>query len=163
MREVGALLESGGWVGWGLVVVSILMWAIVWLRGMALGRNVVQRFSVHAQKMEPTRLEATLGRAIDGLAIWKSPLRVLVIVAPLLGLLGTVDGMVELFDSLHGSVQVRQGSVAGGISTALVTTQLGLVIGAPGLVSARLLDRLQLRRSAELRRAADTIRKGRPT
>ena len=162
MREVSALLESGGWVGWGLVVVSVLMWASIWMRGKALRREFVHRFCVDAEAMEATRRDIALGRAVTALGAWKSQLQVLVVIAPLLGLLGTVDGMVELFDSLHGSARVREGSVAGGISKALVTTQLGLVIGAPGLIAARLLDRRQVRRTAEVRRAVDSIRKGEP-
>lgn len=161
MNDVRVLLESGGWVGWGLVVVSILMWAIVWMRVRALSGDHVGAFVAKAARAEAERLDAMVDRAVGRLAVWKSPLRVLVAVAPLLGLLGTVGGMVELFDSLHTSARVREGSVAGGISTALVTTQLGLVIGAPGLVAARLLDRRQVRRAAALRRARDVLEKER--
>ena len=41
-------------------------------------------------------------------------------------------------------------SVASGISTALVTTQLGLVIAAPGLIAAFWLTRMQMRREREM-------------
>ncbi len=78
----------------------------------------------------------------------------LVAAAPLLGLLGTVSGMIETFASMHGAAgHATEHTVAGGISIALITTQLGLVIGIPGLVAARLLDRLAAARRRELQGA----------
>jgi biopolymer transport protein ExbB len=58
-------------------------------------------------------------------------IRVLYVVAPLLGLLGTVVGMIATFQmiTLFGSGDPRM--MAGGISTALVTTVLGLVVAIP--------------------------------
>lgn len=72
-------------------------------------------------------------------------------VAPLLGLLGTVTGMIHTFQSLalFGGGQARL--LAGGISEALVTTEAGLVIAIPALLlhawlarrAAAALDRLE--------------------
>ncbi len=66
---------------------------------------------------------------------------VLAAVAPLLGLLGTVVGMVRTFDviALFGTGHAR--AMAGGISLALVTTQTGLLVAIPGLLLATLLRR----------------------
>ncbi|HPG38632.1 MAG TPA: MotA/TolQ/ExbB proton channel family protein [bacterium] len=56
-------------------------------------------------------------------------------VSPLLGLLGTVFGMIKVFNviSVQGSGQA--GLLAGGISEALITTAAGLVVGIPMLVA----------------------------
>lgn len=61
-------------------------------------------------------------------------------VAPLMGLLGTVTGMIETFDVItqFGTGDPKLLSV--GISTALVTTQLGLIVAIPALVSGNLLS-----------------------
>ncbi|MFH1152480.1 MAG: MotA/TolQ/ExbB proton channel family protein [Pseudomonadota bacterium] len=58
---------------------------------------------------------------------------ILAAVAPLLGLLGTVTGMISTFDtiSVFGTGNAR--AMAGGISEALITTQTGLVVAIPGL------------------------------
>jgi biopolymer transport protein ExbB len=67
---------------------------------------------------------------------------VLAAVAPLLGLLGTVLGMIETFEviALFGTGNAK--AMASGISVALVTTQAGLLVAVPGLlVSGALLRR----------------------
>ncbi len=74
---------------------------------------------------------------------------VLVGAAPLLGLLGTVAGMLSTFSGLsNGSGGATVDVVAGGISEALITTQTGLVLAIPGYVllnaARRRLDRVAL-------------------
>jgi biopolymer transport protein ExbB len=66
---------------------------------------------------------------------------VLAAVAPLLGLLGTVLGMIETFDviSFFGTGNAK--AMAGGISVALVTTQTGLIVAIPGLFLSGVLTR----------------------
>ncbi|MFW5846021.1 MAG: MotA/TolQ/ExbB proton channel family protein [Planctomycetota bacterium] len=74
-----------------------------------------------------------LTRHLDGL-------RVLVWIAPLLGLLGTVDGMILVFDNLLVGTG-RQAVLAEGIGAALLSTQLGLLVAIPGMLCERLLSR----------------------
>lgn len=62
-----------------------------------------------------------------------------IVVAPLLGLLGTVTGMIETFNSIEYGGAVAE--MSAGISKALLTTQYGLVIAAPALVAERILAR----------------------
>lgn len=66
---------------------------------------------------------------------------VLAAIAPLLGLLGTVTGMIGTFDvlSIFGTGNAK--AMAGGISEALITTQTGLVIAIPGLYMYNFLNR----------------------
>lgn len=62
-------------------------------------------------------------------------------IAPLLGLLGTVTGMMTTFDVLgiYGTGNVR--AMAGGLSEALLTTQTGLIVAIPGMFMAGFLER----------------------
>lgn len=66
---------------------------------------------------------------------------VLVAIAPLFGLLGTVTGMIETFDvmAIFGTGNSR--AMAGGISQALITTQTGLLMAVPGLYMKNFLTR----------------------
>ena len=54
-------------------------------------------------------------------------------VAPLLGLLGTVLGMISVFATLSEGSNIDPSMLAGGISEALVTTALGMVVAMPAL------------------------------
>lgn len=61
-------------------------------------------------------------------------LGILVSVAPLMGLLGTVTGMLQTFEGLTKNVGRTIDLIASGISEALITTQTGLIIAIPGYV-----------------------------
>jgi len=87
---------------------------------------------------------------------YKSLITVLLVIAPLLGLLGTVAGMIETFDSLQDMTFISQdGGIAGGISQALVTTQFGLSISIPGLLIHSFINRRQLVVEQELEQLID--------
>ena len=66
-------------------------------------------------------------------------------VSPLLGLLGTVIGMISVFTTLSQETAVNATMLAGGISEALVTTAFGMVIAVPTLAFYNyFINRLQL-------------------
>ena len=62
-------------------------------------------------------------------------------VAPLLGLLGTVTGMINTFKliTIFGTGDARQ--LSGGISEALITTEFGLIVAIPSLIAYAILNR----------------------
>lgn len=59
---------------------------------------------------------------------------------PLLGLLGTVTGMISVFSVISVSGVGQTGVLSGGIAEALITTVFGLIIGIPSLIAYNLLD-----------------------
>lgn len=63
-------------------------------------------------------------------------------VGPLLGLLGTVFGMIEIFSSMMKHGAGDPASLAGGISVALITTAAGLTVAIPSLIFHRFFERL---------------------
>ena len=84
--------------------------------------------------------------------------RISVIIAPLLGLLGTIDGMIETFRSLGDMALFTQsGGIAGGISRALFTTQVGLAISIPGVMFGRMIERKQQKINVELDQIKDMV------
>lgn len=73
---------------------------------------------------------AYLGRQIRGLEVIAN-------IAPLIGLLGTVIGMIEAFDAMQAAEsRVDPALLAGGISKALITTAAGLIIAIPASAAA---------------------------
>lgn len=65
-----------------------------------------------------------------------SPIALCASVGPLMGLFGTVTGMVQSFEQIENAPggQVNPKMVAGGISLALLSTVIGLIIAIPGLI-----------------------------
>lgn len=84
--------------------------------------------------------------------------KTIIVLAPLIGLLGTVMGMIETFDALQNASMFSQGSsISGGISKALFTTELGLVVAVPGLIFGRVLDKQQDRFHTEFEQITDIL------
>lgn len=92
------------------------------------------------EEMENALQEAIL-KEVPVMERFLSTLGMLAAIAPLLGLLGTVTGMIDTFHviTLHGTGDPRM--MSGGISEALVTTMLGLSVAIPIMLAHTLLNR----------------------
>jgi biopolymer transport protein ExbB len=175
-------VQQGGFVMPPLVLATCVLWYVIGLRAVALRRGsrwslpvlleqhrqgsqrpprgVIDAAVMIATELSEQRLPAMRHQLDDRFAELQRRLRSgrtiihgIVASAPLLGLLGTVTGMIETFDSLADMALFAQsGGIAGGISQALFTTQMGLVVAVPGVVLGRLLDRRQTRLEEELSR-----------
>jgi len=74
-------------------------------------------------------------------ATWLKVLPILLSALPLLGLFGTIIGLLKTFRAMAGSRELGQTFVNQGIADALTTTQLGLLTVIPGLLLAALIRR----------------------
>jgi biopolymer transport protein ExbB len=104
------------------------------VRGFLSERSGIPLLDSEILEHSAMKLRSALRRYLAVIAVLAS-------IAPLLGLLGTVLGMIATFDviSLFGTGNAK--AMAGGISVALVTTQTGLLIAIPGLFLSGLLNR----------------------
>jgi biopolymer transport protein ExbB len=102
------------------------------LRG-SFGRIAKAIFNPEIKTREEAEkeVETLFAKIVPHLESRLSAISVLGTTAPLLGLLGTVMGMIELFDviTLHGTADPKL--LAGGISIALITTEAGLSVAIP--------------------------------
>ena len=109
------------------------------------GMAAMVRVALHDVLGGATPREAFAARETECLGYASRDLVVLAAltaVAPLLGLLGTVAGMIQTFDAVAlvgGNTGTR---VAAGISQALITTQFGLVVAVPGVFGLARLQRM---------------------
>jgi biopolymer transport protein ExbB len=148
-------IDQGGVVGYVIIALGLIGFAIALYRWVYLGgvgsgirkqlktdtpntKNPLGRIlSVYADNkdIDTETLELKLDEAIlkeaPKLEKWQGGIKVLAAVAPLMGLLGTVTGMIATFQAitLFGTGDPKL--MAGGISQALVTTVLGLVVAIP--------------------------------
>ena len=170
LDQVRDLLRQGGYVMPPLVLISLLMWFLIlykelffysarrqekafqqcWAEladerfvGAVWQQSILRRFAWLRQTHELSReslLQLQRGEEVQADRFVRT-IQVLAGAAPLLGLLGTVSGMITTFDviSVFGTGNAR--AMAAGISEALITTQTGLVVAVPGLVVGALLQR----------------------
>ncbi|MEE4174255.1 MAG: MotA/TolQ/ExbB proton channel family protein [Xanthomonadales bacterium] len=153
--SLGERIAQGKEVGYVIIVLGIIgvliaLWRLAVLSGTGAkvksqiknpsqpGNNPLGRvFKVYQDNKDDDveALELRLGEAIlretPKFNAWLPMLKIISVVAPLLGLLGTVTGMIVTFQAitLYGAGDPKL--MAGGISTALVTTVLGLVVAIP--------------------------------
>ncbi|ASG06201.1 biopolymer transporter ExbB [Vibrio anguillarum] len=99
-----------------------------------LGRVLFQLKNCDAQQQMEDVVDANVSREMPWLFRGIGTLAVLAAIAPLMGLLGTVGGMIETF-SVITSQGVSDGELlSGGIAEALLTTKLGLLVAVPLLI-----------------------------
>ena len=98
------------------------------LESAELVRALPPRLARHVWELRGSQLAVQLNRPL-------SMLRSLVALSPLLGLLGTVSGMIEVFDVLAREGTGESRALATGISRAIVPTTTGMCLFVPGLIA----------------------------
>jgi len=78
-------------------------------------------------------------------------------VSPLLGMTGTVTGMITSFDAMRQMGGLEGGAVAGGISEALITTAAGLLIAIPAVIAYNLFSKRVDRYVLEIEESATEL------
>jgi biopolymer transport protein ExbB len=159
VQGVVTLANDGGpWVPW-IFASGVLMWALIierfWYFTMVLPKQAADlqaqwlarkdRTSWCARQIRTAMISRLNGSMTTGFPV----MQVLVPMAPLLGLIGTVAGMLEVFDSmaLRGSADAR--TMASGVSHAMICTMTGLAVSLTGLYPSYYFQ-LRAKRETEL-------------
>lgn len=148
--EFLAFMYSGGYVLWCIFFLNMLLWTLIIERKWyfqrvfpVMAEQTIKQWSQRKEQsswyaqsirsMMIARLQAKLTRHLMSI-------RSFVQLLPILGLLGTIIGMIETFEvlNLYGTGNVR--ALAGSISKALITTLAGLISAIPGLFVSSLLQ-----------------------
>ncbi|MFY9345295.1 MAG: MotA/TolQ/ExbB proton channel family protein [Planctomycetota bacterium] len=153
---------AGGWAMIPIAITALVMFGLglhVWLSLLAKGWRAVPEQVWRLWIEHPRHREGPLGELLDTVTAHPSldhaaaafagirttelagcqrdlkVMKVCIAVAPLLGLLGTVTGMLATFDALATGAGGDQtmAAIARGISEALITTETGLVVALPGM------------------------------
>lgn len=180
-------LQQGGFVMWPLLLGAAVLWYGLGYRWLTLRRGSQRslRTLIVAYRGGSTRktwglidqavqvgvnvtrsktnsprahLEEAWNPLYEELGRFSLVVKVIVVIAPLAGLLGTVGGMIETFDALGEMSLFRQGGgIAGGIAQALISTQMGLAVAIPGLLMGEVLRRRQTNLEQELEQAKELL------
>ena len=97
--------------------------------------------SRHGRDIMKESIQEAGVKVVSELERYLTPLGTIAAITPLLGLLGTVLGMIEIFSGFMGSGMANAPQLAGGIAKALVTTAAGLFVAIPALFFHRFLQR----------------------
>ncbi|MBT8048763.1 MAG: MotA/TolQ/ExbB proton channel family protein [Xanthomonadales bacterium] len=143
MGSIRAFMELGGNVLWAIMLVLFLMWTFILERLWYFYRVHPQRkqqiLNLWDSRSDTTSWYAK--RIREGLVSETSLslkqnvglIKVLIAICPLLGLLGTVTGMITVFDVMTYSGGGNARAMAGGVSMATVPTMAGMVAALSGV------------------------------
>jgi len=164
--QIQLLLESGGTVLWLILLASLLMWTLIieryvfiyWLHPREI-KTVIAQWQQRAERRSWYAQQIRQGMITENsvaLNRYLMTIRTLTVALPMLGLLGTVDGMIQTFDvmTVFGTGNAR--GMAGGISVALITTMGGLLTALSGLYFS---TQLEQRVGREVHNVADALRR----
>jgi len=160
-------LNSGGWVLGAILVLSALLITLLleryWFRMVtfpALHRQFIQQAAAYVQVY---RWQSHYCDIDLQLKQHLSFIKVLISLCPLIGLLGTVTGMIEVFDSLSINGTGNPRLMAAGIAKATLPTMAGMAVAVFGLIFHTHLARWAIRQRAHLEASYTRIQSGRAT
>ncbi|OUS25363.1 biopolymer transporter ExbB [Thalassotalea sp. 42_200_T64] len=160
INDIREFMETGGQVLNVIAVVVCFMWLLIFERFMfffvtfkTLKKNMLSRWQARLRETDFKQSakvrrwnseairQAMISRGSVGLQQNLALIQALVVLCPLLGLLGTVTGMIEVFDvmAISGSGNAR--SMASGVSKATIPTMAGMVASLSGVFAATFLQR----------------------
>lgn len=141
--DVSGFLESGGPVLYGILVISIVLWILIldryWFfsresQKLCLQHHAVWQGLASHENWEALKIRSLL---ISKVAIefnrYRATIALLVVICPLMGLLGTVTGMINVFDVMAVTGTGNARAMASGISMATIPTMAGMVVSLIGL------------------------------
>ena len=159
-ESLQSFIGSGGPVLFTIMILTFFLWGFILERGLywILGHGSVAARAKRAWAARSDKSswwghmykQRLLSEVRQEAGRFNSIIRILVAVTPLLGLLGTVTGMVFVFDvmAVTGSSNARL--MAEGISRATLPTMAGLMVSVSGVLFTYWYDRFVQRASARL-------------
>ncbi len=163
LYAIGDFIQLGGSVLWLLFATCLLLWLLIlerfWFLRISWPRRAAtlqaqwhQRRDRHSWSACKIR-DAMVSEGKLALQALLPMIRVLIVLCPLLGLLGTVLGMIAVFEVIAASGNDDAQAMARGIYRATIPTMAGLVIALTGMFSSIRLSQLAERASSRLRDA----------
>ena len=156
LLEAWDSIREGGVVMIALIVLSLILYrsafgTLFFVKGFS-AKRIREELDAGASKMELeiafSQSRREFGELVSRQVAFIGMLAAAA--APLLGLLGTVMGMLETFESLSQRAQETATQVSGGVRFALVTTQAGLMVAIPAIFIIQWIKRVASARQQEM-------------
>ena len=161
LLSIAAFIDQGGPVLWVLFAACLLLWLLILERALFIriiwpgrARDAVDQWNARTDcsswRAKKIR-EATLSEGDLELHALLPLIQVLVALCPLLGLLGTVLGMIGVFEVIAVSGNDDAQAMARGVYRATIPTMAGLVVALSGIYFTVRLRRLADRETSRLK------------
>jgi biopolymer transport protein ExbB len=135
--DILQFLDKGGMIAYILVVLNVIGFTIIFMELFNLynfKKNIQTTINIIFTKIQNNHedlLEMIIQQEIKKLEFGLSTIKIIATIAPLLGLLGTVLGIFSSFDMISKVGLDDPMNFSGGISLALITTIVGLIVSIP--------------------------------
>lgn len=149
-EAVARFMDMGGNVLWLIAILLFVMWALIFERAWYFFSGWKKDAAVAINQWEdrPERKSWTaqqirrklIAESHDRINTYLPVIKTLVALCPLLGLLGTVTGMIEVFEVMAISGSGNPRSMASGVSKATVPTMAGMVAALSGVAMSAFLE-----------------------
>lgn|SRR5690554_6014273 len=149
---IGAFMDQGGPLMYYIAALTFVMWTLaferVWYFKGGLKGDVQQSLDAWEARKERKSWnarqirEAMISRMTGKIEANMDMIGTLVALCPLMGLLGTVTGMIEVFSVLAATGGGDAKQMAGGVSKATIPTMAGMVAALSGLFANTYLTRI---------------------
>jgi biopolymer transport protein ExbB len=143
LAAIKAFMAQGGNVLWLIAALTFVMWTLIferiWYFKSSLKADVQGALDTWEERDERKSWNAhqvryaLISRVSEKVSVNLDMIATLVALAPLLGLLGTVTGMIEVFNILAVTGGGDAKSMAGGVSKATIPTMAGMVAALSGV------------------------------
>ena len=157
-------IDRGGIIVYILIFLNIIGFTIMFWKLVVIAlfknkrENLVSEIIIFAkensQEFKKDSIENFINRKIRKLEFGLNTVKIIASIAPLLGLLGTVIGVLDSFDSITKSGLGDPSIFSSGISVALITTIAGLIVASPHYIGYNyivgILDDIELKIQKEV-------------
>lgn len=147
-------INAGGSITWILVAMnvvglSLIAWRLFVLRSFkktldseskTLASDLCDRYKTTKLLSQMDLVKDGISQRVHELELGMTSIKVVATTAPLLGLLGTVIGIYEAFQVISAKGLTDPGQFASGISYALITTIVGLIVAIPHYIAHNYLS-----------------------
>ncbi len=131
---LAGFFNAGGPVLWSLLAVSLVLWTLLLERLWFRWVDFPQRIRAYREQPQGARRRLQRADLLLDLQAALPLIRTLIALCPLIGLLGTVTGMIHLFDTLALNGTGNPRLMAAGVARATLPTLAGMVVAVSGLL-----------------------------
>lgn len=159
-----AYIDRGGAIAYFLIILNIIGFSVIIWKAIvlyisksntkALALEIIDNLKVANQESNIENIQSKISTKIQTLEFGLNSIKIIATIAPLIGLLGTVIGILSAFDAISVAGLGDPTIFSSGISIALITTVTGLIVAIPHYIAYNyfigLLDGIEINLKEEV-------------